>query len=186
VILSVADAANAPPALVVNENVATLGVFVATRSVDAMVNVGLVTLSPTLSTLVPVVKLTLAGLLIVTSVPDAPVPVPEAITTTICAEEAILHDVASVPDEDVLPIFALHVKPAMKFMPVTVMVLPAYAAAAQVLAAVGLKNILSGVNGTVATLAPFVNVNCTGDPMPGLLLAVVLVPITTTNVVALA
>jgi len=151
-----------------------------------MVNVGLVTLSPTLSTLVPVVKLTLAGLLIVTSVPDAPVPVPEAITTTICAEEAILHDVASVPDEDVLPIFALHVKPAMKFMPVTVMVLPAYAAAAQVLAAVGLKNILSGVNGTVATLAPFVNVNCTGDPMPGLLLAVVLVPITTTNVVALA
>jgi hypothetical protein len=46
VILSVADAANAPPALVVNENVAALEALAATRSVDAMANVGLVTLSP--------------------------------------------------------------------------------------------------------------------------------------------
>ena len=38
--------ANAPPALVVNENVAALEVLAATRSVDAMANVGLVTLSP--------------------------------------------------------------------------------------------------------------------------------------------
>ena len=45
-ILSVADAANAPPALVVNENVAALEALAATRSVDVMVNVGLVTLSP--------------------------------------------------------------------------------------------------------------------------------------------
>ena len=45
-ILSVADAANAPPALVVNENVAALEALAATRSVDAMANVGLVTLSP--------------------------------------------------------------------------------------------------------------------------------------------
>ena len=45
---------------------------------------------------------------------------------------------------------------------------------------------LSGVDGTVATLAPFVNVNSTDDAVPGLLLAVVLVPITTTTVVALA
>ena len=45
-ILSAADAANAPPALVVKENVAALEVFAVTRSVDAMVNVGLVTLSP--------------------------------------------------------------------------------------------------------------------------------------------
>ena len=37
------DAANAPPALVVNENVATLEALAATRSVDAMANVGLVT-----------------------------------------------------------------------------------------------------------------------------------------------
>ena len=54
------------------------------------------------------------------------------------------------------------------------------------LAAVGSANMLSGVNGTVATLAPFVNVNSTDDAVPGLLLAVVLVPITTTTVVALA
>ena len=44
--MSLADAANAPPALVVNENVAALEVLAATRSVDAMANVGLVTLSP--------------------------------------------------------------------------------------------------------------------------------------------
>jgi len=43
VILSVGDAASAPPALVVNENVAALEVLAATRSVDAMANVGLVT-----------------------------------------------------------------------------------------------------------------------------------------------
>ena len=45
-ILSVADAANAPPALVVNENVAALEALPATRSVCATANVGLVTLSP--------------------------------------------------------------------------------------------------------------------------------------------
>ena len=44
--MSLADAANAPPALVVNENVAALEALAATRSVDAMANVGLVTLSP--------------------------------------------------------------------------------------------------------------------------------------------
>jgi len=44
-ILSVA-AANAPPALVVNENVAALKALAATRSIDDTVNVGLVTLSP--------------------------------------------------------------------------------------------------------------------------------------------
>ena len=44
--MSAADAASAPPALVVNENVATLEALAATRSVDAMANVGLATLSP--------------------------------------------------------------------------------------------------------------------------------------------
>ena len=43
---AVGDAANAPPALVLNENVATLEALAATRSVDVMVNVGLVTLLP--------------------------------------------------------------------------------------------------------------------------------------------
>ena len=74
----------------------------------------------------------------------------------------------------------------MKFVPVTVTVLPAYAAAGPIFVAVGLNNMLSGVDGTVATLAPFVNVNSTDDAVPGLLLAVVLVSITTTTVVALA
>ena len=42
-ILWAAVADNAPPALVMNENVATLEVLSATRSVGAMVKVGLVT-----------------------------------------------------------------------------------------------------------------------------------------------
>ena len=45
-ILSVADAANAPPALVVNENVAALEALPASRSACATASVGLVTLSP--------------------------------------------------------------------------------------------------------------------------------------------
>ena len=44
--MSVADAANAPPALVVNENVAKHKALAASRSVDAMVNVEGVTLLP--------------------------------------------------------------------------------------------------------------------------------------------
>ena len=38
--------ASAPPAVVVNENVAAAGALLVTRSVDAMVNVGPITLSP--------------------------------------------------------------------------------------------------------------------------------------------
>ena len=45
-ILWVSVAANAPPALVVNESVAALEALAATRSVNAMLNAGLVTLSP--------------------------------------------------------------------------------------------------------------------------------------------
>ena len=74
----------------------------------------------------------------------------------------------------------------MKFAPVTVMLLPAYAAVRSMLVAVGIAKMLSGNDGTVASLAPFVNVNSTDDAVPGLLLAVVPVPITTTTVVALA
>ena len=74
----------------------------------------------------------------------------------------------------------------MKFLRVRVMVLGAYSAVRSMLVAVGIATMLSGVDGTVATLAPFVNVNSTDDATPGLLLAVVPVPITTTTVVALA
>ena len=51
----------------------------------------------------------------------------------------------------------------MKFVPVTVMVLPAYAAVRSMLVAVGIAKMCSGNDGTVATLAPFVNVNSTDD-----------------------
>ena len=45
-ILWVSVAANAPPALVVNENVVALEALAATRSVEATMKMGLVTLSP--------------------------------------------------------------------------------------------------------------------------------------------
>ena len=45
-ILWVSVAANEPPVLVVNENVAALEALAATRSVEATMKVGLVTLSP--------------------------------------------------------------------------------------------------------------------------------------------
>ncbi len=38
-----------------------------------------------------------------------------------------MHDVAGVPLEGVAPTLAVHAKPEMKFVPVTVMVLSTYA-----------------------------------------------------------
>ena len=68
----------------------------------------------------------------------------------------------------------------MKFVPVTVMVLPAYAAVRSMLVAVGLATMLSGVDGTVATLPPFANVNSTDDAALG-----VFAPTTMTTVISL-
>lgn len=77
-------------------------------------------------------------LLIVTSTPTAdPVDVEGPITTSICVVETMTQEDAAAPEEGVLPIFALHVHPAlaMKFDPVRTMVLARYAAAGLTLGA---------------------------------------------------
>ena len=66
----------------------------------------------------------LAPLVKVSSTDDAPVGVPAPITTTIVVALPNVHDVAAVPVEGVAPTLALQAKPEMKFVPVTVMVLP--------------------------------------------------------------
>jgi hypothetical protein len=50
---------------------------------------------------------------------------------------AYVHDVATVPLLAGAPTFAAHTKPDMKFAPVTVMVLPAYADVGEIESAVG-------------------------------------------------
>jgi hypothetical protein len=112
--------------------------------------------------------------------------VPDPITTTTVVALAYAHDVASVPVLGVAPTLAVHTNPAMKFAPVTVMVLLAYAEVGAMEAAVGLAMTVSVIPETVATLAPFVSVTCTDDAVPGRAAEGVPDPITTTTVVALA
>ena len=49
--------------------------------------------------------------------------VPDPITTTTVVALAYAHDVAPVPELGVAPTLAVHAKPEMKLVPVTVMVL---------------------------------------------------------------
>ncbi len=91
-----------------------------------------------------------------------------------------MHDVAVVPAGGVAPILALHAKPEMKFVPVTVMVLPADAVVGDMEVAVGSTVTMSGVRGTVAVLAPLMKVSSTDDAKGG-----VPGPITTVTSVAL-
>ena len=72
----------------------------------------------------------------------------------------MLHDVAGVPDAGVAPILALHacVVPVMKFVPVTVIVLPRYPAA-------GLTEVAVGAPVTVSTVVPVVNKTVAGFVM---------------------
>ena len=60
----------------------------------------------------------------VTSTDDAAMLVPAAITTTTSVADAHVQDAAGVPALGVAPTLALHAKPEMKLVPVTVMVLP--------------------------------------------------------------
>ena len=94
-ILSAADAASAPPALVVNENVATLDALAATRSVDVMVNVGLVTLSPIWPDAM-VVGLALASAVVCMEIEVAPAnttPMVSPVSVTVTAVLTAMDDV---------------------------------------------------------------------------------------------
>ncbi len=61
----------------------------------------------------------------VTSIDEAPVGVPAPMMTTAAVALATVQDAAAVPELGVAPTRALHAKPGMKLVPVTVMVLPA-------------------------------------------------------------
>ena len=93
--MSLADAASAPPGLVVNENVATLEVLAATRSVDVMANVGLVTLSPIWPDAM-VVGLALASALVWMEIELAPAaagPMVSPLSVTVTAVLTAMDDV---------------------------------------------------------------------------------------------
>jgi hypothetical protein len=81
------------------------------------------TASPAKTTrVVPTTVATLAPFVNVTSTDDAAAGVPAPITTTTVVALAYVH-VAEVPELGVAPTFAVHANPAMKLVPVTVMVL---------------------------------------------------------------
>ena len=94
--MSAADAASAPPALVVNDNVATLEALAATRSVDVMVNVGLVTLSPIWPDAM-VVGLALASAVVCMEIEVAPAnttPMVSPLSVTVTAVLTAMDDVS--------------------------------------------------------------------------------------------
>jgi hypothetical protein len=115
----------------------------------------------------------------VTSTDDSATGVVAPITTTTVVALAYVHDVASVVKLGP-PTFAVHANPEMKLVPVTVMVLLAYAEVGAMEVAVGAPTTVSVVPPTVAATPEFVNVTCTDDATTG-----VVAPITTTTVVAL-
>ena len=102
---------------------------------------------------VPTTVAVLAPFVKVSSTDDAPVGVPVEITTTTSVALATVH-MAAVPVEGATPTLAVHAKPEMKFVPVTVMVLPTYAATGEMKVAVGLAVTVSVVPATSAILAP--------------------------------
>jgi hypothetical protein len=107
--------------------------------------------------------------------------VPDPITTTTSVPLEHEHDAAAVlVVGTLLPTTAVHAKPEMKFVPVTVMVLPTYADKGAIEVAVGAATMVSVVPATVTATPEFVNVTSTDDAPAG-----VPAPITTTTVVSL-
>ena len=103
----------------------------------------------------------------VTSTEDAPKRVFAAITMTTAVAVAHVHDVVAVPELGVAPTFAVHAKPAMKFEPVTVMVLLRKADTGAIKLTVGAATMVSGVPATVAERPEFVNVTSTDEAAIG-------------------
>jgi hypothetical protein len=129
---------------------------------------------------VPATATVLAPFVKVSSTDDAAAGVPVPITTTTVVALAYVHDVAAVPVAGAAPTLAVQAKPEMKFAPVTVMVLPAYAATGAMEASVGSAVTVSVVPETATTLAPPFKLSSTDDATVG-----VVAPITTTTSVAL-
>ena len=108
--------------------------------------------------------------------------VPAPITTVNVVAVAYVHKAATpLLGPTVAPTLADQRGALMKFVPVTVTVLPTYAAVGATEAAVGLALIVRGVPETETETPPFVNVTHTDDEAAG-----VPAPITTVKVVAVA
>ena len=136
---------------------------------------------------VPATEATLALFVNVTCTDDAAAGVPDPITTTTSVPLEHEHDAAAVlVVGTLLPTRAVHAKPEMKFVPVTVMVLLAYADEGTIEAAVALATNFNVVPDTAAETPEFVKVTCTDDAVPvGRAPEGVLDPITTTTSVPL-
>ena len=114
-ILSLVDAANAPPALVVNQNVAALEALPATRSVDAMANAGLVTLSPIWPDAM-VVGLALASAVVWMEIEVAP-----AVTAPMVSPLSVMvTTVLTAMDDDVVSVSTMAVAVGATLVAVTV------------------------------------------------------------------
>ena len=73
---------------------------------------------------VPATVADTAELVKVNCTDDAAMGVFEPMTTVTMVADAYVHDVAAMPPLATAPTLALHAKPEMKLLPVTVMVLP--------------------------------------------------------------
>ena len=127
-ILSLADAANAPPALVVNENVAALEAFRATRSVKCMKKKELATMAIITVTIAEadVTENEIPAVIIVTKICLVPAEVPDLIVTiNVVDVPPTSEQIASKPPTVALHGAAESCAVVTKLVPVTVMVLPA-------------------------------------------------------------
>ena len=79
---------------------------------------------PTIASGAPATDADTAPFMNVTCTDDAAVGVPAPITTTAAVALATVQDAAAAPEPGDAPTRALHAKPGMKLVPVTVMVLP--------------------------------------------------------------
>ena len=118
----------------------------------------------------------------VTHTDDEAAGVPAPTTTVNVVAVAYVHEAATPSlGPTVAPTLADQRGALMKFVPVTVTVLPTYAAVGATEAAVGLALTARGVPETETETPPFVNVTHTDDEAAG-----VPAPTTTVNVVAVA
>ncbi len=147
---------------------------------DVKVTAAVVAVSATMVSVVPATVAVLAPFVKVSSTDDATVGVPGPITTVTSVALTEVHDVAELPVVGVGPTLAVHTKPEIKFVPVTVMVLPADAVVGDIEVAVGSAVTVSVVPGTVTVVNPFVKVSSTDDAPAG-----VPAPMTTVTSVAL-
>ena len=135
-----------------------------TRSEEAMVKENDETRGAKMSSVVPGTVAVTAPFVNFNSTDDAPMSVFAPMTTTTVVALMTVQDVASVPDVGSAPILAVHAKPEMKLVPITVIGLLVWEAEVGAIdVAVGGAMISSVVPGTVTVTAHSVNSNSTDD-----------------------